>query len=84
MTHKVTFKKIENNHNKIRDDIIEGHCHDLPEINKQFVMFAKPRDAGDIRIVNTSLVKSCTFFSDTQSYVLRTESGSIYEVILTV
>ena len=78
---KVKFKKIETNHNRIRDNEILGKCTHIPEEGHQFVMWGEGRDLpGSTRQVNTSPVKAVKWFEDTRTFVLWTESGSTYEV----
>ena len=74
---KVKFKKIRNNHNRIRTDVIEGITHELPEVESQFAMLAEGLEFGT-RYVQTSPVKNIESMDN--KYQLFTESGSLYEV----
>lgn len=85
MKYQVKFSKINNNHNKLRDDEIIGFCTDLPEVEKQFVLFAPPRDQkvapqgmAYFRMVNTSLIKEKS--QNGKVFDFKTESGSQYRV----
>ncbi len=86
---KVKFKKIKNNHNKLRDDEIIGKCVHIPEVGYCFDMFGEARDLkpadipeGSIgmRQVNTNMVKTCVYDESRRTFVLGTRSGSVYEV----
>lgn len=80
-TYDVTFSKVSNNHNRLRDDIIEGSTNSLPVVGSAFVMFAPPRDSGNVRMVNTSVVvKIINSINDVVKF--ETASGSIYIVAL--
>ena len=83
ISYSLTFKKIENNHDKLRDDSIAGTASLLPTIGLPFIMYAKPRDSGDIRVVNTSVVTEIITEETTAKIItFKTRSGSIYSVIL--
>jgi len=77
--YKIKFSKIKNDHNRLRDDVIEGETEDLPEIGKMFVFYGEGKEFGT-RHVNTSLVVSMGHIPDTSKFMLLTESDSIYEV----
>ena len=83
---KVIFKKIYNNHKRLRDDEIVGETAAWPKVGEQFKMVAPPRDAGDIRYVCTSPVTelSTEILLSQKSVVtlitFKTKSGSIYSV----
>ncbi len=78
---KVRFKKIQNNHAKIRDDVIDGETTELPEVGKVFCMTGPPRDIPvGMRRVNTSPVVSMTLKD--KVYTVETQSGSTYEIEL--
>jgi len=77
--HSVRFRKVKNNHNRLRDDTIQGQCFNLPKVGKLFVMTAEPKtERAFLRRVNTSLVVKCTLKHNV--YTLETQSGSIYKV----
>ncbi len=87
MRYNVRFKKIKNDHNKLRDDEIVGWTNDLPEIGKPFVMLAPPRDDvnASFRGVNTSPVTSVALIEEDGEVVgsiFNTASGSTYQVDL--
>ena len=76
----VRFTKIENNHNRLRDDIIEGITYELPRVGHQFKLVGVSRD-GDAfkrRLVETNFVKSIE--SSDSGIVFTTMSGSTYKV----
>ena len=84
---KIIFTKIQNNHNRLRDNVIKGETDQLPIVGKQFVMRAPPRDIKiGFRHVNTSPVTK--IISDVQhelsnharKITFKTESGSEYSV----
>lgn len=83
MKYKVEFKKIKNDHQRLRDDVIVGMTFALPSEGAQFVMFAESRDKtlppGSMRQVNTSIVKEVQKTSE-DVYLLQTQSGSTYQV----
>lgn len=74
----VTFEKVVNDHNRLRDDKIEGWCAELPTVGKPFVMTAPPRDGGDGRLVSTNFVTACVNHENVHTF--KTTSGSIYRV----
>lgn len=73
------FKKILNNHNRLRDDIIIAHTCSKIEIGKCVVLTGRARDLpiGD-RMVNTSPVVEMEKI--TGGTRIKTQSGSIYEI----
>lgn len=75
---KVRFTKVKNDHNRLRDDVIEGTCEVLPEVGKSFVMLAPPRDAGNGRMINTSPIQTCVVING--AYMVKTASGSLYKI----
>jgi len=78
---KVRLTKIENNHNELRDDSIEGETSNLPKIGRQFVMFGPPRDINiGHRMVNTSAIDMLSLDDDGKIYIVGTISGSIYKI----
>lgn len=54
--YKVKLVKLTLNHNNLRTTEVEGHCENLPELGKSFIMDAPPLESGDIRIIATSEV----------------------------
>jgi len=85
--HKVRFSKIKNNHNRLRDDVIEGTCEQLPTVGSIFVLTAPPRDIEiGIRVVNTSeVVQILPYLPRNPKFpsnpiIFKTESGSTYAV----
>lgn len=74
----VLFTKIKNDHARLRTDTMEGVTTELPEVNKQFVIYGKALESGSFRRLNTSIVKSIEMQEDV--YMLTTESGSLYSV----
>ncbi len=83
LKRKVIFSKIENSHNRLRDDVIEGICLALPTVGRPFYLAAEPRDpklkGKGVREVNTSVVKEIVSHKD-NVIRFKTHSGSIYEV----
>lgn len=75
---KVRFTKVKNDHERLRDDVIEGTCELLPEIDKSFVMVAAARDAGMVRMINTSPIQTCVAINGV--YMVKTTSGSLYNI----
>ncbi len=75
--HKVIFRKIKNNHNRLRTDEIEGETEELPTEGKAFTMFGEGLEFG-VRVINTSLaIKVEKSFN---LYTFETASGSVYQV----
>jgi hypothetical protein len=84
MSHACTpirFTKIQNNHDRIPDDVIEGYTYHLPIIpNKPFFFFGPGRDNPHaMKAVNTSVVTKIVEESEFH-WVFETESGSTYQV----
>ena len=76
---KVIFRKIYNEHNKLRDDVIEGECTRWPDVGNIFELVGPPRDSGDLRYVATSPVTKYLFVNEDISFVIfQTDAGSIY------
>lgn len=82
MKLNVIFRRIANNHNKMRDDIIKGQTEHLPKLGESFTMTGPPRDSGDFRWVNTSPITEI-IFSEGDFTTFKTASGSIYSVEVT-
>ncbi len=77
---RVRFIKIENNHDRLRDDVIEGTYSRKPVIGECFEMYGKPRDIDiGFRAVNTSPIKKIQKFK-TDVMIVTTESGSKYRL----
>ena len=77
---KVIFRKIENNHNKLRDDEIHGETFCLPVVGCPFLMVGPPRDISvGFRQVNTSKIVEILSRKGSVT-TFKTESGSIYSV----
>ncbi|MEM4379903.1 MAG: hypothetical protein QXL01_04365 [Thermoplasmatales archaeon] len=73
------FVKIENNHNRLRDDIITGMCPYLPRVGESFFMYVDPHTdtpAGAQRYVNTSPVLEVKKIDE--GYLFKTKNGSTY------
>lgn len=78
-TYNCVFKRIANNHTRLRTDEVTGTTKKLPKKGEIFVMAAKPLDPkASGRIVNTSRVERVVKNNDT--YTIYTESGSIYMI----
>ena len=76
---KIKFSKISNNHQKLRDDVIEGTTDTLPEIGNPFYFSCPPRDIPfGMRLVNTSPITDIK--KNGNLYIVATESGSVYEI----
>jgi hypothetical protein len=81
MKTQILFKKIKNDHERLRDDEIIGHWQNNPQVGEQFVMYAKPKDpSASLRCVNTSNVVKIDPIDN--GWALHTESGSLYHVTL--
>ena len=78
--YNVRLTKIKNNHDRLRDNVIEGQAAKLPAKGSQFWLTAPPRDDPNAsgRVVNTSVVTRITTVGN--QYILNTESGSVYQV----
>lgn len=76
--YKVEFKKVYNDHSRLRDDLIIGYCDKLPAEGEMFVMVGPPRDSGSFRQVNTSPIVKCMNLD--MRYEIHTESGSVYQL----
>jgi hypothetical protein len=77
---KVLFKKIKNNHNRLRDDQISGIAIGIPRVGYSFYMTSEPRDISvGSRVTNTSVVIKLENIEN--GWRLFTKSGSIYEVL---
>lgn len=76
-TYKVIFKKISNNHNRLRTDEIEGQTDELPVEGKPFIMLGEGLEFG-VRIINTSVVEKVEKVFNL--YTIETQSGSVYQV----
>lgn len=74
----VTFEKVKNNHDRLRDDTISGQCSMLPKVGEPFCMTAPPRDSGDCRLITTNNVTEIE--EEGGIYTFKTASGSIYRV----
>lgn len=78
---KVRFVKIKNNHNALRDDVIEGVTSALPKEGESFCLQAEPKDpSASVRLVNTSVVSKVEQLDN--EYTFTTRSGSLYKVIV--
>ena len=75
----VKFKKIKNDHNRLRTDEVEGVTRELPTVGKSFVIIGEGLEFGN-RCVNTSPLKKVEEIEN--GYRLHTASGSLYEVEL--
>jgi hypothetical protein len=62
----------------MRTDIIEGTTYLAPVVGKSFCMFAAPLEAGDLRYIETTVIKDVQ--KKKNIYIVRTESGSIYKI----
>ena len=80
---KCKLSKVQNEHDRLRDDVIEGECFREPALGEQFKLYAAARDTHDedyFRVVSTSPVK---YIIDKNTYLLiQTESGSTYRIKL--
>lgn len=75
---KYLFKKISNNHERIRDESVECFTCSSIEIGRSVYLTALPRDSGAIRCINTSPVKSIVIIGNAKE--ILTESGSVYRI----
>jgi len=69
------FVKIENNHNRLRDDEIPGLAPQLPVKGKQFFMYGEGK-VGGTRYVHTNVVTSVE--KKPEGILFKTASGSTY------
>ena len=77
--HKIRFTKVKADHDRIRDDVIEGIAHKLPKVGECFDFYSKSRNFRlGIRMVNTSPIVE--LHEDGLTYYLTTQSGSHYTV----
>ncbi len=74
------FKKIYNNHNRVRDDVIICKICSVITEGESIRLIAEPRDStiDGIRCIITSQVTKVTVMGKTTRVV--TENGSIYEI----
>lgn len=76
---KVRFTKIRDDHDRLRDDVIEGETDEPPEVGKRFSFVGPPRDIEvGFRHVNTSVIASMV--KNGNRYTARTQNGSVYEI----
>jgi hypothetical protein len=75
--HKIKFTKVKNDHNRLRDNIIEGQCNNLPELDKPFIFTGPGKEFGT-RLVQTSPVKTIEIIDNL--YRVTTESKSVYKI----
>lgn len=84
--NRIRFTKIFTDHDRLRDDVIEGFTHDwlLPTVGKSFIFWTKSRDgdAEKMREVNTSPITKITARppEGPTTYYFETESRSVYRV----
>lgn len=77
---KVLFRKVKNNHERIRTSEATGTTQRQPKVGEQFVMFSHPLDKNaSVRRISTSPVKRIEKIDN--GWRLFTESESIYEVL---
>ena len=78
------FKKISNNHDRLRDDVIVcEHCSPIMK-GESVVLHAKAKDTligemGGFRMIQTSMVVDIDFPHPAVTRI-TTESGSVYEI----
>jgi len=78
---KVTFCKIQGGE-RIRTNVAEGFCDDLPELGVPFVMYAESLAfEGGFRLINTSPVQGIGYELD-GSITITTEN-STYQLTIT-
>ena len=59
MKYEIKLTKIQSSHQKIRSNVIEGFCQELPTVGQPFKMCAEPLDLSmDIRLIETTPVKN--------------------------
>jgi hypothetical protein len=76
----VKLTKLQSSHNNLRTSSIEGWCFDLPQVGSSFAMMAPPLAEGNVRMINTTQVKSMSS-TDDGSIQFETEN-SLY--VLTI
>lgn len=72
------FKKIQNNHNALRDDVIVMQTCSPIELHQSVVLLGKGKEFGT-RMVTTSPVVDIDFPHPNITRI-KTKSGSIYEI----
>jgi hypothetical protein len=78
--HKVSRPDVEGG---LRTNDVEGQTTRLPTMGKPFVMTAKPLNPNaTLRYIETSPVKSVVESDDGKTYIIRTETGSVYEITI--
>jgi hypothetical protein len=84
--HYVLFKKVHNDHSRLRDDEIRGFAPAMPEQDHSFQLFAEPKDPkAALRLVTTSPVTAVTKIETdgrVTALIFNTRSGSTYQVEL--
>lgn len=82
MKHQVRLTKVKNNHNRLRDDVIEGRSSRLPTKGKPFELIGEPRDDPNAsgRLVTTNVLTEVKREGDT--FTVTTASNSIYQIDL--
>lgn len=78
---KVRLVKVASNHNNLRTNEIEGVCERLPSLGNRFILTAPPLEAGDMRMVFTTEIKSMAYDSDKKKYDFHTQN-SHYELYI--
>lgn len=81
MAYIVKFSKIQNNHDRLRSDIILGECLTLPCIGKPFTLISEPLNGAvdSVRVVTTNVVTKVEI-DNFKIYKFTTASGSIYQI----
>lgn len=83
MPYKVEFSKVQNDHNRLRDDVIVGEAPFLPAVGKSFIIIGPPRDNPEAtcRYVRTNTITLMEVDDRKKGeYKFSTASGSIYSV----
>lgn len=77
---RITFTKIVNKHDRLRDNVIEGITSVYPQIGRSFWFTGRSKTPGMIaRLVETSPV--ITIDNPEECiWVLTTQSGSVYRI----
>lgn len=80
MNKKYVLRKIENNHERLRDSTIECFECSEPTLGQCLILTAPSKDfSGGIRVINTSPLTEIEKV-DRNTIVVKTRSGSTYRV----
>ena len=78
----VKLVKIKSSHEGLRSNEIIGQTEQIPEVGESFTLFAQPLEAGDVRIVSTTDVKTCEYDETTRRFDFTTQNSDYSLYIL--